>query len=71
MTTDTILSTALTFVLLIGGTAAIGSELVGTRHPTAATTHGVMLPAVTVIGLRQNVVTVAAAAVAVQPQRVQ
>lgn len=71
MTTDNILSIALTFVLLIGGTAAIGSELMGTRHPTAATTHVVMLPTVTVIGHRQSVVTVAAATVAVQPRRVQ
>ena len=71
MTTDNILSIALTFVLLIGGTAAIGSELMGTRHPTAATTHVVMLPIVTVTSHRQSVVTVAAATVAVQPQRVQ
>ena len=72
MNTDNILSVALTFALLIGGTAAIGSELIGTaRHPAAATTQVVMLPAVTVIGHRQSVVTIAAATVAAQPQRLQ
>ena len=71
MNTDNILSVALTFVLLVGGTAAIGSELVGTRHQNAAATHVVMLPTVTVIGHRQSVVTVAAATVVAQPQRLQ
>ena len=71
MTTDNILSVALTFALLAGGTAAIGSELIGTRHTAAEATHVVMLPAVTVIGHRQNVVTVAAETVVAQTASVQ
>jgi len=71
MNTDNILSIALTFALLVGGTAAIGSELIGTRHQKAAATQVVMLPTVTVIGHRQSAVTVAAETVAAQPQRLQ
>lgn len=71
MSTDNIFSIALTFALLVGGTAAIGSEPIGTTRQKADTTHVVMLPTVTVIGHRQSVVTVAAGTLAVQPQRLQ
>lgn len=51
---DNILSAVLTFGLLAAGTAAMGTEMVASRHraPAAAEAQVVMLPAVTVIGHR-------------------
>ena len=64
--TDNILSIALVFSILAGGTAAIGSELVGSqsRVPTATATAMVTLPMVVVTGRRQAPTVVAAASVA-------
>jgi len=47
---DNILSAVLTFSLLAGGTAAIGSEMFETRQPTAAPV--VVMPMVTVTAQR-------------------
>lgn len=62
---DHILSAALTFALLAGGTAAIGSDLVGSRSAAAprATMAAASPPKVTVIGKRD-----AAPAVATLPR---
>ena len=49
---DNILSAVLTFGLLAAGTAAMGTEMVASRHRAPATAQVVMLPAVTVIGHR-------------------
>ena len=49
---DTILTAALTFSLLAGGTAAIGNELVRAKAAPAASTEVVVLPTVTVTGQR-------------------
>ena len=48
---DNILSAVLTFGLLAGGTATIGSEMLATRHAPKATAVA-KLPAVTVVGKR-------------------
>jgi hypothetical protein len=48
---DNILSAVLTFSLLAAGTAAIGSEMLATRHAPRATAVAT-LPAVTVVGKR-------------------
>lgn len=60
--TDHILSIALVFSILAGGTAAIGSELLGSRGraPAPAATAMVTLPMIVVTGRRQAA-TVAAA----------
>ena len=74
MTTDHILSAALTFALLAGGTAAIGTELMAPRHqaPAAANASAmVTLPMVTVIGRRAASTALAAETRVGQPQRVQ
>ena len=47
---DNILSAVLTFSLLAGGTAAIGSEMLGTRQPAKAPV--VVMPLVTVTAHR-------------------
>jgi hypothetical protein len=66
--TDNILSIALTFVLLIGGTAAIGSELIGSRSaPAPIAKADVTLPTVVVTGHREAPTRVAV----VDTQRVQ
>ena len=53
---DNILSAVLTFGLLASGTAAIGSEMFNTHRaaPVQESTKVVMLPAVTVIGHREQ-----------------
>jgi hypothetical protein len=84
---DNILSAVLTFSLLAGGTAAIGSEMFNTRP--AAKAPVVMLPAVTIVahrsaaldvvtlprmeitGRRDGSVRVAFESQASEPQRVQ
>ena len=59
--TDNILSIALIFALLAGGTAAIGSELMGSRStPAADATAVVTLPTVVVTGHRTAPALVAA-----------
>lgn len=73
--TDHILSIALVFSILAGGTAAIGSELVGSlgRVPaqTTAAAATVTLPTIVVTGRRQAPTVVAADSVADEKQRVQ
>ena len=49
---DNILSAVLTFSLLAGGTAAIGSEVFGTRPAAEATLQVVTLPPVTIVAHR-------------------
>ena len=49
---DNILSAVLTFSLLAAGTAAIGSEMVGSHRSAAKATEVATLPTVTVIGER-------------------
>jgi hypothetical protein len=51
---DNILSAVLTFSLLVAGTAAMGSEMVASRHraPAPAASQIVVLPAVTITGHR-------------------
>lgn len=82
MTTDHILSAALTFALLAGGTAAIGTELLASRHRAPADTAVsasasasalaiVTLPSVTVTGRRPASTALAAETSVGQPQRVQ
>jgi hypothetical protein len=60
--TDNILSIALTFALLIGGTVAIGSELIGSQR--AAGPDGAVamttLPTVEVVGRRAVTTALAA-----------
>jgi cytochrome c biogenesis factor len=58
---DNILSAVLTFSLMAAGTAAIGSELLTSRHRTQALTETqvVMLPTVTVTGHRATTVAYA------------
>ena len=53
------LSAVLTFALLAGGAAAIGSEMFASRHAVAAraTMQVVTMPEVTVIGQRARLVT--------------
>ncbi len=50
---DHILTAILTFSLLIGGTAAIGTEMFNSRAPHKAAVQVVTLAPVTVIGHRQ------------------
>jgi len=73
--TDHILSIALVFSILAGGTAAIGSELVGSqgRVPaqTTAAAARVTLPTIVVTGRRHTATLVAADRVADETQRVQ
>ena len=73
--TDHILSIALVFSILVGGTAAIGSELVGSRGrasaPLAATAAMVTLPTIVVIGRRLTPIVIAADSVAAGAPRVQ
>ena len=65
MNTDNILSIALTFALLAGGTAAIGSELLGSQRAPQASARlqasVVTLPTVSVIGHREPAVLLASA----------
>ena len=64
MNTDNILSVALTFALLAGGTAAIGSELIGShRAPATASLQAsvVTLPSVTIVGHRNPEMLLASA----------
>ncbi len=49
---DNILTAVLTFSLLAGGTAAIGSEMFGTRQPAKAPTPVVVMPQVTITAQR-------------------
>jgi hypothetical protein len=51
--TDHILSAILTFSVLAGGTAAIGTEMFNVRHAAAASRQVVTLPQVTVVAHRQ------------------
>ena len=71
--TDHILSIALVFSILAGGTAAIGSELVGARGraPAPAATAMVTLPAIVVTGRRLAATVAAADSGADVAQRVQ
>ena len=55
---DNILSAVLTFSLLAGGTAAIGSEMFETRQPAKAATPIVVMPLVTVTAQRATPVEV-------------
>lgn len=74
MTTDHNLFAALTFALLAGGMAAIGTEMLSPRHPAplvATATTMVTLPTVTVIGRRPASTALAAEARVGQPQQVQ
>ena len=74
MTTDHHLFAALTFALLAGGTAAIGTEMLAPRHAAAAAataTAMVTLPMVTVTGRRPASTALAAESRVGQPQRVQ
>ncbi|HEX2541876.1 MAG TPA: hypothetical protein VHM00_12435 [Caldimonas sp.] len=60
--TEHTLSAVLTFALLAGGAAAIGSEMFSTRQAPAPqpAVHMVTLPTVMVTGQRQKALTVAA-----------
>ena len=49
---DHILSAVLTFSLLAAGTAAVGSEMLGSQRGAAKATAVATLPTVTVIGKR-------------------
>ena len=49
---ENILSAVLTFSLLAAGTAAVGSEMLGSQRHPARTTAIATLPAVTVVGKR-------------------
>ncbi len=71
--TDHILSIALVFSILAGGTAAIGSELVGTRGraPAPAATAMVTLATIVVTGRRPAATVAAADSGADAAQRVQ
>lgn len=73
--TDNILSIALVFSILVGGTAAIGSELVGSQDRVPAQTTAaaamVTLPTIVVTGRRLAPTVVAADSVAAETQRVQ
>ncbi len=71
--TDHILSIALTFSLLAGGTAAIGSELFASQGNAAAPTAVavVTLPTVVVTGKRLAATVVASAGRSGATQRVQ
>lgn len=50
---DNILTAILTFSLLAGGTAAIGSEMFNTRHAAKTTPEVVTLPQVQVVAHRK------------------
>ncbi|MGZ5236410.1 MAG: hypothetical protein ACXWCV_08885 [Caldimonas sp.] len=50
---DNILTAVLTFSLLAGGTAAIGSEMFNTRQAAKAPTAVVTMPPVTIVARRQ------------------
>lgn len=50
---DNILTAVLTFSLLAGGTAAIGSEMFNTRGPAKAPTAVVTMPQVTITAHRE------------------
>jgi hypothetical protein len=52
---DNILSAVLTFSLLAGGSAAIGSEMFETRQPANAATPVVVMPEVTITAQRDVV----------------
>ncbi len=67
------LSAVLTFALLAGGAAAIGSEMFAPRQARApqAALHAVTLPTVVITGQRQKAVKVAADSVAVPAARLQ
>lgn len=73
--TDNILSIALVFSILAGGTAAIGSELMGSpgRAPAAAMSAAarVTLPTIVVTGRRQTPTVIAADSVAAGAAHVQ
>lgn len=71
--TDDILSIALVLAVLAGGTAAIGSELIGSRGPVPAqaAVATVTLPTIVVTGRRLAPTVVASEGVVVQPQRLQ
>lgn len=60
--TDNILSIALVFSILAGGTAAIGSEVFGSpgRAPVPAAAATITLPMIVVTGRRQTTTVVAA-----------
>ena len=51
---DNILTAVLTFSLLAGGTAAIGSEMFETRHTAQAAAPVVVMPQVNVIAQRAS-----------------
>lgn len=51
---DNILTAVLTFSLLAGGSAAIGSEMFETRQPARAAAPVVVMPQVNVIGQRAS-----------------
>ena len=71
--TDHILSAALTFALLAGGTAAIGSELLGSHRSQtpAARVARVTLPTVQITTRRPATTAVLVAATSAAAQRVQ
>lgn len=72
--TDHIFSAVLTFALLVGGTVAFGSELLGSRGPVAparAAAAEVTLPMVIVTGRRAAPMLLAADTFVVPIQRAQ
>ena len=71
--TDHILSIALVFTLLTGGTVAIGSELIGAhgRLPAQAAVATATLPMVVVTGKRLATTVVASGSVAASSQHLQ
>ena len=72
--TDNILFIALVFSILAGGTAAIGSELMGSpgRAPAAMSAGArVTLPTIVVTGRRQTLTVIAADSVAAGAAHVQ
>lgn len=71
--TDHILSIALTFSLLAGGTAAIGSELFASQGKATApvAVAVVTLPTIVVTGKRLAPTVVASASISGEPQRAQ
>jgi hypothetical protein len=71
--TEHTLSAVLTFALLAGGAAAIGSEMFSPRHAPApaAPVLTVTLPTVTITGQRQKTIKVAVDTVAAPASRVQ
>ena len=66
---DNILSAVLTFSLLAGGTAAIGSEVFESRHVAQASTPVIVMPQVNVIAQRASeVVTLPAVTITAHRQ---